>query len=279
MLTKGEIENREILLDNQDFEQIEQKLRTVDPTLFCKAFLKVKILDVSSWKLLKRVWKKSKGNALALVLMSPLVLLKLGKWEESLGKYTEIFVESNKKLKEKLPKAEKESEKKFLTTFIQLNTIAIETNPLIIETNRKLVEANKLKNILTQNPTTETLLRLWNAIKDMIVSDTQLMKLQKEKAEIQDKVVEYEKEMTKLDKRDIQDFWKAILTDALSSYYAQKIILVGTPVEILLKSGRIVNKIRKAFFVSEVLREGANLRKESNDKLMNWFISYQEKKK
>jgi hypothetical protein len=264
-------------LDNKDFKYVEQKLRTVNPVLFCQAFLKVRILEDSRWKLLKRVWKKSKGNAIALVLLSPFALLKTRKLEESLGKYNEIFIESNKKLKEKLPKAEKESEKMFLTTFIQLNTIATEMNVLILETNRKLVEANKLKGIFTQNPTTKTLLRLWNVIKDIIVSDTQLMKLQREKADIQDKVVEHEREMTKLEKRDIQDFWRAILTDALISYTEQRVIVVGTPVEILLKSGRIVNKIRKAFFVSEALREGANLRKESIDELMNWFISYQEK--
>jgi hypothetical protein len=269
---------REIHLGNEDFEQIEQKLRTVNPILFCNAFLQVKIVDISGWKLLRRVWKKSKGNAVALVLMSPFALFKTRKWEETLSEYTKTFVESNKKLEENLPKAEKESEKMFLTSFIELNTIAIEMNPLLLETTRKLDEANKLKGIFTQNPTTENLLRLWNVIKDMIVSDNQLFKLERKKADTQDRILEYDRKMTKFDRRDIQDFWRAILADLAFSIMEKRALVVNTPIEILLKSGGMMKRIKKALFISEALREGANQREESDGRLMNWFVSYQEKR-
>jgi CII-binding regulator of phage lambda lysogenization HflD len=278
MALKSDTENREILLDSQNFEQIEQKLRTVNPTLFCKAFLDVKIFERSYWKFLKKMWKKSKGHAVAVVLLTPFVLFQVRKSEKVLRKYEKIFIESNEKLKKMVPKAKKESEKRFLTTFIELNSIAIKMNPLILEEIQRTSEIEKMKKIFTQNPTTENLLGLWNIMKDLLVLNAKLAKLQKEKADIQDKVIEYEREMTKFDKKDIQDFWRAILVDFAFSYIEQRILVVNTPIEILLKSGRIVNKIRKAFFMSGLLRESANLREESIDELMNWLISYQEEK-
>lgn len=260
----------------RNFEYIEKKLRTVDPTLFCKAFLDVEIPKRSNWVLLKRVWKKSRGNAIVFVLLSPFAFFQRRKLETLLRKYNQIFIESNEKLKKTLPKAEKENEKMFMITFIDLNTVAIKMNSLILEENEKISKAKKLKKIFTQNPTTENLLNLWSIMKDILVLEIRIARLQSEKAGIQDKVIEYEKEMTKFDKRDIEDFWRAILTDLMISYYEQKIMIVGTPIEVLLKSNKIMNRVRKTLFLSEVLRENAKLREESQNKLIKWFITYED---
>jgi hypothetical protein len=260
-----------------DFEHIEQKLRTVDPTIFCKAFTDVKIFERSYWKSLERVWKKSKGNAMVLVLLTPFILFQFfqaRKPEKLLKKYEKIFIESNEKLRKMLPKAEKESEKMFLTTFIELNSIPMKMNPLLLEEFQKTSETKKMRKIFTENPTTENLLGLWSIVKDDLVLNVELAELEREKAYIQDVVVEYERKMTKFDKKGIQDFWRAMLADFAVSYIERRILVVNTPIEILLKSNRIMNKIRKALFVSEVLRESANLREESKDELMTWLISY-----
>jgi hypothetical protein len=223
------------------------------------------------------VWKKNKGNAIFLALAYPFARSQVRQFEASLEKYNKTFIESNKKLKEMLPKAERESRKMFLTTFIELNTTAIEMNSLLLEENEKSGEAKKRKEALTQNPTTENLLCLWHTMKDVLLLETKIAQLMREKADTQDKVIEYEREMTKFDKKDIEDFSRAILTDLAISAYEQKIMIVGTPIEVLLKSSKILNRIRKALFLSEVLRIGAELREESNSELLNCFAAYEEK--
>lgn len=223
------------------------------------------------------MWKKNKGNAVAFVLMFPYAIFQPRRPETFVQKYNRIFIESNKKLRKMLPKAEKRSEKMFITSIIELNTIGIEINPLLLDESKKLDEVKKLKSVFFQNSTTENLLSLWTAIKDFMALEMRIAELLSRKADIQDKVIKYDREMTSFDKKDIEDFWRAILADLAISYYEQKAMIVGTPIELLLKSSKIMNRIRKVFLLSEVLRENVRTRKKSQDKLIKWFLAYEGK--
>ena len=178
-----------------------------------------------------------------------------------------------------LPKAEKRSGKMFLTSIIDLNTIGIETNPLLLDESKKLDEMKKLKNIFFQDSTTENLLNLWTAIESFMALEMRIAELLSQKADIQDDVIKYDREMTKFDKKDVEDFWRAALTDLAISYYEQKAMIVGTPIELLLKSSKVMNKIREAFLLTEILRESARARKESKNKLTKWFLKYENTSK
>lgn len=264
-------------VSHKNLELVEKKLETVNPTLFRDAFLKMKLPKKSHWKLLRRVWKKNKGNAVAYVFMLPFSLFQVKNTEKFLKKYEEKFIDLNKKLKKILLKAEKESEKMFLKTFIDLNTIAIKMTPLLLEQNRRIEEGEKLRETFLLKPTTENLLRLWNSIEYSLKIVMKIAEFERKKADIQDEVMKYERQMTKFEKRDIEDFWRAILTDLLISYKEQKILLVGTPIEILLKSHKMMNKIREAFLLTDVLRVSAEVTVETQNRLIEWFIAYEEK--
>lgn len=267
-------------LTQETFESIEKKLKTVNPTVFHDAFLKMEVPKISYWKLLKRVWKRSKGTVIAFIFLAPfamfLRLLSVRSREKLFAKFEKVLINSNEMLKKRLTKVKKESEKMFIETFMKLNTIAIEITPLLLEENRRIKEGKKLREIFLQEPTTENLLRLWNFIKQSFELEMRIAELKKKKADIQDQVIEYARKMTKFDKKDIEDLWRAILTDLMISSIEKKFLVVGTPIEILLKSGKIMNRIRGAFLLSQMLRQSAELTEEAQNKLMEWFITYEE---
>lgn len=204
----------------------------------------------------------------------------LGFLQENLklhSKNTEIFKESNRKLEKALPKADTKNEKMFIKTFIELNTIGIEMSTLFFEEIEKNLQAKRLREKLRAEPTTENILNLWKNTIEFSELESNIARMQNQKADIQDKVIAYEKQMTKLDKRDIEDFWRAILTDMAISYEEKKILIIGTPIEILMKSSKIVSTIKKPFWLSDTLRESAKERRESINELVEWFVTYEDK--
>lgn len=265
----------------EELELVEKKLKAVNPKLFCEAFFRVKTEKLGFWRLLKGVWRRSKGNAVAFVvirgLLSPIILIQRGRPESMLQKYSAVFAQSNKNLKKSLPKARTRNEKMFIKTFMELNAIGIEMNSAVIEEMQKSLEVKALKEKLVTEPTTENIINIWKMTRQLYELEMRIARTKNQKADIQDKVIEYERKMTRFDKRDIEDFWRAILTDLAISYQEQKILIVGTPIEILLKSNKMVNRIRKAFWLSEMLRESAKQSEELQNKVIEWFVTYKDK--
>lgn len=191
-------------------------------------------------------------------------------------KYSQIFADSNIKLEKALGKALNANQKMFLETFMELNTIGIEMNSLLLKEIEKNLETRNMKEKLIIEPTTENILNLWKSTKDLLDLEFRISKIMTEKAEIQDRVIKIETKMNKLDKKDLEDFVKALLIDLATSYEAQRVLLIGSPIELLFKSSKITVRIKKSFYFSDTLRESAKAKVEWSNFFINWFLTYKD---
>ncbi len=262
------------------YYEIELKLKTVNPMFFLKAYLKIDFPKQNSRTLLGRLWKINKGEALAGLLMQGPVTLTVIMNRKKIGniykKYSEIFADSNIKLEKTLAKAQNANRKMFLETFMDLNKIGIEMNSLLLKEIEKNLEIRNMKEKLIVEPTTENILNLWKSTKDILDLERRISHIMTKKAEIQDRVIKIEAKMNKLDKKDLEDFVKALLIDLATSYEVQRVLLIGSPIELLFKSSKIAVRIKKSFYFSDMLRESAKAKDEWSNFLTNWFLAYKE---
>jgi hypothetical protein len=255
---------------------IEKKLKNADPVLFRNALLKFKEPRAGKLMFLRRVWKKGKGTAIICIFLMPLRLLPRKHRIGLIQRSREIFQRSNEELNKQLPRAKKEIQKIFIETAMELNDTGIEQSILLLERCRNVDIGEKITKDFIENPTKETLLKYWNFVKHSRDLEIKFARLLRRKADVQDRIVECDKKMTKLDKRDLEDFQRAIMIDVAMSYVEKKALFIGTPIEIMLKSGKIKNRIRGFFLLTPVLRADAELVEDEQNQLLEWFRNYKE---
>lgn len=263
-------------MEQKVLNSIERKLKGANPILFRNALLRFKEPRTGKLTFLRSVWKKGKGTAIICTFIMPLRLLPRKQKIGLVQRNRTIFQLSNEGLKKQLPKAKKEIQKIFIETMMELNDIGIEQSTLFLENCRNDEIGERVKKDFVGKPTKKKLLKYWNFVKHSLDLRIKFARLLRRKADIQDKVVQYDKKMTRFDKRDLEDFKRAIMIDVMMSYLEKKPLFIGTPIEIMLKSGKIMNRIRGLFLLTPVLRTDAELIEEERNQLLKWFRNYEE---
>lgn len=256
---------------SDNFREVRTKTRNVDPILFRDSFQQLRVSRIGTWMFLKRIWSKSKGTAIAFVFLTPIRLISDKLLERSFKKFEEIFKQNNEQLQKQLSKAKTRNRRIFLETWIELNDVAIEQINLHLEISQLGKDIRRIKQSFLQHSTTEKFNECLDLIEHLFKSREQFMKTLQKKADLQDKAVKYGKELTKFEKRDLEDFVRAILLDTIISSYERKTLFFQTPVEIMLKSNKIVNRIYGFFLLTPALRASAELLKEEQQKIANWL--------
>ena len=267
---------KDFVKDPKVVSDIERKLEKCNPVSFSKSLLKFKKPKNYHLRLIRRVWKKSKLTAIVCVFLMPLRMLPRRYIDEFAKVNRETFQRSNEELKKQLPKAKNKTQRLFIEAWIELNELGIEQTRLYLKETQIAEIGKKAKNDFLDKPTRDNLLKYWNSVKQSIDLGLKFSRLHKRKADVQDNVAKFDKRMTKLDKKDLEDFKRAIMVDILVSYLDERILFVNTPIELLLKSGKLSNRIRAFFLLTPVLRASAELVEGEQYRILEWFRTYQE---
>ena len=261
---------------------IEQKLKTVNPFLFSKAYNEMPTGKRNFRAILTKTWKINKGEAIdALLLYGPVKIFlnpNPNNAKKIYQKYADEFAKSNLKIEKATVKPHNDKQKLFLETFMELNNVGIEMNSLQIKEIERIAELDIIKKQLIAEPTTEHVFLLWNCLKELLNTEIRLVQILAKKAEVQDKVTTLEAKMNKLEKKDSGDFAKALLIDIATSYGAQEPLFIGSPIELLFKSHKFIVRIKKSFYLSDMLRATANYKEEWVNYHIDWFLQYKDSK-
>jgi hypothetical protein len=257
---------------NENFHKARIEVEKIDPLLFKQKLLQSKVSNFRRHcRLIGHIWKQGKGTAIAYILLAPIFWIVGRGQENMIPRYQQIFKESNESLKAELYGTKKATRRRFLKTWIELNEVGIEMTGLQLQSIQLIKDLEKNKVSFLQNPTAEKLSEFLASEETMFTFRERFAEILQKKAELQDKAIKYGRELSRFEKRDLEDFARAVLLDIAVSSYEKKALFFQTPIEIMLKSGKIMNRISSFLLLTPMLRAKAKFLKEEQREQINWL--------
>jgi len=172
----------------------------------------------------------------------------------------------NDHLRPKLNQCSNESEKKLLSLWVDLNSVAIDMTEPIISHVEAFKKFKAMKNKVAKEKTIESIVNALDSSKDYFPDCQPISQNMRKKAELQRRIIELSMKGKEFDKKELRDFIRAILIDLAYSYEKGDIRLLATPIEIVLNSRKFLKWISSKLFFTSLLEADANtLDREKED--------------
>jgi len=183
-----------------------------------------------------------------------------------LRRSSQNFQKMNDHLRPKLNQCSNESEKKLLSLWVDLNSVAIDMTEPIISHVEAFKKFKAMKNKVAKEKTIESIVNALDSSKDYFPDCQPISQNMRKKAELQRRIIELSMKGKEFDKKELRDFIRAILIDLAYSYEKGDIRLLATPIEIVLNSRKFLKWISSKLFFTSLLEADANtLDREKED--------------
>jgi len=249
---------------------VEKRVMEDDLPYLIQSVDSLKTMRISFWRRVTEIWKVSKGTAVYYLVLSPLGLI-IKSSLSSQAFFRNQFEKSNEALKNKLPKVKNEKQRQLTKMWIELNDLGIKRTDTMFNKDKVFEELNAAIDNFTVKPTLESFKKLLDLMDQFYYLCEECIEVTRRKADKQDEINNYAKSLSKLDRRDLEDFVRATLTDMAVSIHERKATIIATPIEAALKSGKIAGKIEGFLLMTPSLRVAVKLEKSYQQERLKWI--------
>lgn len=226
---------------------IKKKARKDDLPLIVD-YVKKETVMAPIKKQFKERWDLDKKLTLFAITIFPIFLAMFGLYARFKGYPSKreysiaIWRKDNEKLEREIKKSINKDEKRFHVLRKELNIIGIEQIEKLHHSRQALHKAKAYKKAFIKNPNLPTFKVFLDSLENLNQVSESLIDVLSRKFEKQKELVNQFNSLRSLDDRDIKDLKRALLTDFAISFVGRKALFVATPIEALLKSGKLADK-------------------------------------